>query len=113
MAGGVRPGKPWRSEDLAEVHRGRGSPGRPIWWDRPCRVPRKPEVLMTVAWTDALLVTGLPRPRVESRIRTIMAIADSKRSYAAAHFALELNGESNGMIKSIEGGGLKVDVMTY
>jgi hypothetical protein len=42
-----------------------------------------------------------------------MAIVENKRGYAAAHFALELNGESNGMIKSIEGGGVKVDVMTY
>ncbi len=40
--------------------------------------------------------------------------APEKRSYAAAHFALELNGDSNnGVIKSIEGGGVKVEVMSY
>lgn len=37
-----------------------------------------------------------------------------KNSYAAAHFALELAGiEDVGNIRSIEGGGLKADVMTY
>lgn len=36
------------------------------------------------------------------------------RSYAAAHFALELdNAQSVGLLRSIEGGNLKVDVMTY
>jgi tail tube protein gp19 len=35
-------------------------------------------------------------------------------SYAAAHFALELSGvEQLGTVRSIEGGGLKADVMTY
>lgn len=45
-----------------------------------------------------------------------MAPAESlqkNRAFAAAHFALELGGVPNGLIKSIEGGGLKVDVMTY
>lgn len=36
------------------------------------------------------------------------------RTYAAAHFALELNGvEGLGVFRSIEGGGVKADVMTY
>jgi phage tail-like protein len=36
------------------------------------------------------------------------------RSYAAAHFALELSGvDKLGMFRSIEGGGIKADVMTY
>lgn len=38
----------------------------------------------------------------------------SKRTYAAAHFALELDGKRDvGLFKSIEGGGVKADVMTY
>jgi phage tail-like protein len=36
------------------------------------------------------------------------------RTYAAAHFALELNGlDKIGMFRSVEGGGIKADVMTY
>ena len=36
------------------------------------------------------------------------------RSYAAAHFALELDGaQSVGVFRSIEGGGVKAEVMTY
>ncbi|MBL0219487.1 MAG: phage tail protein [Myxococcales bacterium] len=36
------------------------------------------------------------------------------RTYAAAHFALELDGKQDvGLFRSIEGGGMKVDVMTY
>jgi len=37
------------------------------------------------------------------------------RAYAAAHFALELHGidQELGLFRSIEGGGLKCDVMTY
>jgi phage tail-like protein len=36
------------------------------------------------------------------------------RSYAAAHFALELDGKDEiGLFKSIEGGSIKTDVMTY
>ena len=36
------------------------------------------------------------------------------RSYAAAHFALELDGKEDiGVFRSIEGGGVKTDVMTY
>ena len=36
------------------------------------------------------------------------------RSYAAAHFALELDGKQDvGLFRSIEGGGVKADVMTY
>jgi phage tail-like protein len=42
------------------------------------------------------------------------ASADSNRSYAAAHFALELDGkDSVGLFRSIEGGGVRADVMTY
>jgi hypothetical protein len=41
------------------------------------------------------------------------AALDKNRAFAAAHFALELGGINNGLIKSIEGGGLKVDVTTY
>ena len=42
-------------------------------------------------------------------------VNDNKRAYAAAHFALELDGlsEQQATIRSIEGGGVKVDVMTY
>jgi len=37
-----------------------------------------------------------------------------QRSYAAAHFALELDGKDEvGLFKSIEGGSIKTDVMTY
>jgi phage tail-like protein len=44
-----------------------------------------------------------------------MPVNDSQRSYAAAHFALELDGLSaqQATIRSIEGGGLKLDVMSY
>lgn len=36
------------------------------------------------------------------------------RTYAAAHFALELDGKKDvGLFRSIEGGGVKADVMTY
>src|SRR6188474_3306712 len=36
------------------------------------------------------------------------------RAYAAAHFALELHGiDSLGVFRSVEGGGIKADVMTY
>jgi phage tail-like protein len=43
------------------------------------------------------------------------AVNDSQRSYAAAHFALELDGLSDqqATVRSIEGGGVKLDVMTY
>ncbi|HUS31825.1 MAG TPA: phage tail protein [Kofleriaceae bacterium] len=38
----------------------------------------------------------------------------SNRAYAAAHFALELDGKEDvGMFRSVEGGGVKADVMTY
>jgi phage tail-like protein len=38
----------------------------------------------------------------------------SNRPYAAAHFALELHGINDlGVLRSIEGGGIKADVMTY
>src|SRR5687768_7673123 len=40
-------------------------------------------------------------------------IVQKDRAYGAAHFALELAGQQNGIIRSIEGGGAKVDVMTY
>jgi len=40
--------------------------------------------------------------------------ADPNRTYAAAHFALELKGvDKLGMFRSIEGGGIKADVTTY
>lgn len=40
--------------------------------------------------------------------------ATEKRSYAAAHFGLELDGKDNvGLFRSIEGGGVRADVMTY
>jgi phage tail-like protein len=41
-------------------------------------------------------------------------MADPKSVYAAAHFALELDGkEEVSLFRSIEGGGVKADVMTY
>ena len=41
-------------------------------------------------------------------------MANETRAYAAAHFALELSGIDNmGVLRSIEGGGLKAEVMTY
>ena len=41
-------------------------------------------------------------------------MTNESRSYAAAHFALELTGMENlGVLRSLEGGGLKVEVMTY
>jgi phage tail-like protein len=44
-----------------------------------------------------------------------MPVNDSTRAYAAAHFALELDGltDQQSTIRSIEGGGVKLDVMTY
>jgi hypothetical protein len=43
-----------------------------------------------------------------------MTTGNENRAYAAAHFALELSGiDDLGMIRSLEGGGLKADVMTY
>ncbi|MEO8555009.1 MAG: phage tail protein, partial [Kofleriaceae bacterium] len=42
------------------------------------------------------------------------ATSDPNRSYAAAHFALELDGKDTvGLFRSIEGGGVRADVMTY
>jgi len=42
------------------------------------------------------------------------ASSNPNRSYAAAHFALELDGkDSVGLFRSIEGGGIRADVMTY
>jgi len=39
---------------------------------------------------------------------------EQPRAYAAAHFALELDGKDEvGLFKSIEGGSIKTDVMTY
>lgn len=41
-------------------------------------------------------------------------MAQNPRTYAAAHFALELDGKDEvGVFKSIEGGSIKTDVMTY
>ena len=41
-------------------------------------------------------------------------MANNNRAYAAAHFALELDGKDDvGMFRSVEGGGVKADVMTY
>lgn len=41
-------------------------------------------------------------------------MTNESRAYAAAHFALELSGIDNlGVLRSIEGGGLKAEVMTY
>jgi len=38
----------------------------------------------------------------------------ANRAYAAAHFALELDGKDEvGLFRSLEGGGVKADVMTY
>lgn len=43
-----------------------------------------------------------------------MTTGNEKPSYVAAHFALELAGVADvGTVRSIEGGGLKADVMTY
>src|SRR5688572_25663174 len=43
-----------------------------------------------------------------------MALATNNRAYAAAHFALELdNKDEVGLFRSIEGGSIKADVMTY
>ena len=42
------------------------------------------------------------------------AIGTEKRAFSAAHFALLVDGQPpNGLIKSIEGGGIKVDPITY
>jgi phage tail-like protein len=41
-------------------------------------------------------------------------MATGSRAYAAAHFALELDGKDNvGLFRSVEGGSIKADVMTY
>lgn len=43
-----------------------------------------------------------------------MAATTTNRSYAAAHFALELDNKASvGLFRSIEGGGVRADVMTY
>jgi phage tail-like protein len=43
-----------------------------------------------------------------------MSSSQGNRAYAAAHFALELDGkDSVGLFRSIEGGGVRADVMTY
>ena len=43
-----------------------------------------------------------------------MPASTGNRSYAAAHFALELDGKDGvGLFRSIEGGGVRTDVMTY
>jgi phage tail-like protein len=40
--------------------------------------------------------------------------SNNNRAYAAAHFALELDGkDAVGLFRSIEGGGVRADVMTY
>ena len=40
--------------------------------------------------------------------------SNTNRAYAAAHFALELDGkDAVGLFRSIEGGGVRADVMTY
>ena len=41
-------------------------------------------------------------------------MASTSRPYSAAHFALELDNQTDGgLFRSIEGGGIKTDVMTY
>src|SRR5690349_487428 len=59
---------------------------------------------------------GRPRtrsPRVQSQ-NSMPAPKHENRTYAAAHFALELDGkEGVGLFRSIEGGGVRADVMTY
>ena len=43
-----------------------------------------------------------------------MATGKPNRSYAAAHFSLELDGKKDvGLFRSIEGGGVRADVMSY
>jgi phage tail-like protein len=43
-----------------------------------------------------------------------MPLDPANRAYAAAHFALELDGKKDvGLFRSIEGGGVRADVMTY
>jgi phage tail-like protein len=42
------------------------------------------------------------------------ATSNANRSYAAAHFALELDGQDQvGLFRSVEGGGVRADVMTF
>ena len=49
--------------------------------------------------------------RIQSQRRLM---ANTNRAYAAAHFALQLDGKDDvGLFRSIEGGGVKADVMTY
>src|SRR5882724_3172900 len=46
--------------------------------------------------------------------RRMTNTATQPRTYSAAHFALELDGKQDtGLCRSIEGGGVKADVMTY
>src|SRR5215203_4254272 len=42
-------------------------------------------------------------------------LSTKERAYSAAHFALELDGKKDniGMFRSVEGGSIKADVMTY
>src|SRR6185503_3493972 len=51
------------------------------------------------------------RPRAEQMTNNSSI---SPRAYAAAHFALELHGiDKLGVFRSVEGGSIKCDVMTY
>lgn len=76
---------------------------------------------MTVACPDARpypQLAGRPAIRSLSMVlynpaKTSMTKSAQQRTFAAAHFMLELDGDRTGLFRSIEGGSIKTDVMTY
>src|SRR5688572_5395452 len=76
---------------------------------------RKPLRLRTVACSTCNPARGFDSPDVQSpEARRMTATSNPNRAYSAAHFALELdNNQQVGLFRSIEGGSIKADVMTY
>src|ERR1044071_1985322 len=80
-------------------------------WDPPWSRARKAPEPPTVACSDRR-----PYNRRLAMATTIppQGKPPQKPTYAAAHFALELDGKGEiGMFRSIEGGGIKAEVLTY
>jgi phage tail-like protein len=77
---------------------------------------RKPACPLTVAWvgTTNLAARFTPGGGGIQSTTPSMPSTTENRSYAAAHFGLELDGaQSIGVFRSIEGGGVRSEVMTY
>src|SRR5678815_1158775 len=95
------PSAAWRPESPCENHRlARWASDPP--WPRSRKAPGPP----TVACSD--------RRPYNRRLAMATTKPPQKPTYAAAHFALELDGQDSvGMFRSIEGGGIKAEVLTY